>query len=102
MGSRLTLDSELRTILGSNNVYFQPPEGFKMHYPCIVYEKSRVNTRYADNRVYQGRNRYSVTVIDPDPDTEIPDKLLTSFMYCRSDRDFVSDTLHHYAFDLYY
>ena len=34
---RLELHEILCTILGSRNVYFQPPESIKMNYPAIVY-----------------------------------------------------------------
>lgn len=102
MASRLKLDAELRELLGSNNVYFQPPEGYKMRYPCIVYTKTRTNTEYANNMAYHNRNRYGVTVIDPNPDTDIPDKILNHFMLCEADRYFISDTLNHYSFELYY
>ena len=35
---RLILHDELITLLGSSNVYFQPPTSIKMNYPCIIYK----------------------------------------------------------------
>lgn len=40
MNRRYELQAVLEGILGSGNVYFQPPENLKMRYDCIVYERS--------------------------------------------------------------
>ena len=101
MGQRLDLHELLCTILGSRNVYFQPPEGFKLSYPCIVYERDRIDSDHADNQPYLHHIRYSVTVIGKDPDSLIPKKIADLPM-CRYDRAFVSDNLHHDVFTLYY
>ena len=39
-------------ILGSPNVYFQPPANVLMNYPAIVYALKGIDTVRADNRVY--------------------------------------------------
>ncbi len=39
----------LVSLLGSDNVYFQPPPTVKMQYPCIVYKRDYLNTEFADN-----------------------------------------------------
>lgn len=101
MGQRVDLHEMLVGVLGSRNVYFQPPEGFKMSYPCIVYERERIESDYANNKPYLHHNRYSVTVIDRDPDSLIPDRI-ANFFTCRHDRHFVNDNLHHDVFTLYY
>lgn len=49
MGSRLRLSQILRSLLGTSNVYFQPP-GSGMKYPCIKYELDGENTTFADNK----------------------------------------------------
>ena len=56
----------------SENVYFQPPSSVLMNYPAIVYERSSADTRHADNALYLHKCRYTVTVIDADPDSPIP------------------------------
>lgn len=83
------------------HVYFDPPEGFKMSYPCIVYKRSRIDTDFADNNPYALRKRYEITVIDKDPDSSIPDKVAMLPM-CRFDREFTYDNLHHDVFTLVY
>ena len=52
MGSRIDLQSKLEDILGSRNVYFQPPENLKIKYPAIIYSLNNINLRFADNMPY--------------------------------------------------
>lgn len=101
MSSRLELHEELRAILGSGLVYFQPPETVKMTYPCIVYALDDVDMRYADDKPYLNKRCYSVTVIDKDPDSAIPDGLLILPM-CSFERFYTADNLNHWVFRLYY
>ena len=101
MGQRVDLHSLLVTALGSSNVYVQPPEGFKMTYPCIVYELDKIESIYANNKPYAHDIRYSVTVIDKDPESLIP-RRIADFPMCRHERHFVNDNLHHDVFTLYY
>ena len=72
-----------------------------MSYPCIVYERERIESDHANNKPYLHRKRYSVTVIDKDPESEIPDRI-AAFPSCRHDRHFVNDNLYHDVFTLYY
>lgn len=101
MASRLDLHELLCSVLGTRNVYFQPPESIKMQYPCIVYKRSSINTRFADDELYMRKKRYTVTVIDKNPDSEIPDKV-ASIPMCTFDRHFTSDNLNHDVFSIYY
>lgn len=96
---RIQLQKMLVDILGSEQVYFQPPATVKMTYPCIVYNLADINSRYADNIPYLHRRRYSVTVIDRDPDSVIRDKL-SDVECCAFERAFTSDNLYHYVFRL--
>lgn len=101
MGLRLDLHKKLVEILGSKNVYFQPPESVKMSYPCIVYQRSTGDTDFADNLPYRFTIRYQVTVIDRDPDSEIPGKVaqlpMTTF-----DRHYTVSNLNHDVFNVYF
>ena len=47
MGTRIELQSKLEELLGSRQVYYQPPETVKMEYPAIVYSKSNIRTARA-------------------------------------------------------
>lgn len=99
--SRLELQTLLEELLGSRNVYFQPPENLKMKYPAIVYERSGIDEIFADNEAYRTLKRYTITYIDEDPDSEIPDKL-QALRYCYFDTHFASENLNHDVFTLYY
>lgn len=102
LNQRLLLHSELVKILGSGNVYFQPGATIKMKYPCIVYKRDGHKSTYAGNLLYHGATRYSITVIDPDPDSETPDKLLRGFPYCSFSAHYAADSLNHDSYTLYY
>ena len=97
--SRLDLQEILVGI--TDNVYFQPPNGLQMEYPCIVYKLSDVNVKFASNSKYSNYKRYSVTVIDRDPDSLIPESVL-ALPLCSYDRRFTADNLNHDVFTLYF
>ena len=101
MASRLELQTVLEELLGSRNVYFQPPSSVQMKYPAIVYSLNPIKKLNANNAAYKLLKSYDLTVIDEDPDSEIPEKVL-AFPYCSHDRNFISDNLNHYVFTLYY
>lgn len=101
MSRRLKLHDLLVGILGSRYVYFQPPESIKMTYPCIVYKYSKDTTSHANNLPYNSNKRYSIQVIDKNPDTEIPDKL-GKLPLCSSERFYTADNLNHYVYNLYF
>ena len=102
MDRRLILQSKLEELLGSRNVYFQPPETLKMNYPCIRYKKARPRVNHADNIKYFKKDHYELTVITTDPDTDIPDILADAFPYCSIGSPYNSNNLTHYALDLYF
>ena len=95
--SRIKLQNILEEILGSRNVYFQPPENIKMKYPAIVYSRSDIKNTYADNEVYKQDNVYQITVIDANPDSDIVKKI-SKLPMCRYNRNFKSDNLNHDVF----
>jgi hypothetical protein len=101
MGTRLELSAKLRDILGSSNVYFNPPENQKLNYPCIIYRRTNINKLQADNSAYRKMNVYSVMVIDSDPESEFPDKIAELPM-CSFNASYISDNLYHNVFTLYY
>lgn len=101
MGTRVELQTLLEEILGSRNVYYQPPESVKLSYPCILYLKSTIDTTYANNRSYMHKTRYMVTHIDKHPDSKVLDKLI-SLPMCSFDRHFTADNLNHDSFYIYF
>lgn len=101
MGTRLELQSLLEETLGSRNVYFQPPENLSIKYPCIIYARDYADTKFADNKPYNTTKRYSVTVIDKDPDSLIPDKI-ANLPLCVFNRHFKADNLNHDTYNIYF
>jgi hypothetical protein len=101
MGQRLELQALLESLLGTNKVHFQPPQTFVMSYPCIVYRRSKISTKFASNNPYIHNDQYTLTVIDPNPDSDIPDKLKAMPM-CIFDVNFTFDNLNHTVFKLTY
>lgn len=101
MASRLQLQTLLEEILGSNNVYFQPPATVRMSYPAIVYSLNGIDSEHADDASYIQSRSYEIILIDRDPDSETIDKILTLPM-CRFNRHYSADNLNHYVFTLYY
>ena len=101
MAPRLELQSLLETLIGSDAVYFQPPENHLMEYPCIRYEREFILAEWADDKPYRLSNRYLVTVIDRNPDSEIPDKI-ASLPLCVYDRFYTADNLNHTTFKLFF
>jgi hypothetical protein len=98
---RLELQQILETIMGNENVYFQPPTNLQMSYPCIVYNRDYATTEYAENVPYQHTKRYQLTVIDQDPDSPIPAKIAALPMSAFN-RFFTADNLNHDVFNLFY
>ena len=102
MGSRLELQELLEEVAGAGiDVYFQPPESTKIKYPCIVYERDSANTIFASNLPYLVAKRYAVTVIDKNPDSDIPNRIAALPM-CLFSRHFTSDNLHHDVYNIYF
>lgn len=98
---RFELHTLLERILGSRNVYFQPPENLKMQYDCIRYERSRILPKFADNRPYMLYNCYQLTAIYRNPDSELPQKI-ASLPMCQHERHYTADNLNHDVFNLYF
>lgn len=101
MGTRLELQSLLENIIESRNVYYQPPESVKIKYPAIVYSRENIDNVFADDLVYAQNHVYQLTVIDPNPDSEIVNKV-SKLPMCRFNRHFKSDNLNHDVFILNY
>lgn len=99
MAPRLQLHNLLAELLESNNVYFQPPPDFQMNYPCIVYNRSNIRSMHADDMPYILRDQYTITVIDANPDSQIPYKVVR-LPECIYDRHFTADKLNHDIFNI--
>ena len=99
MGSRLELHTLLTGLVV--NAYFQPPPTVSMTYPCIVYQLDDIDTNFANNAPYKLQKGYKLTVIDPDPETAVPDQI-AKLPGVSFDRFYTADNLNHYAFRMYF
>lgn len=103
---RLTIQTLLETLISNDpadkiQVYFQPPNGTKMNYPCIVYERYQATSFFANNFPYLTKKRYLVTVIDPNPDSVLPN-LVEALQYSFFQRFFTTSGLNHDVFNIYF
>lgn len=98
---RLELQKILETLLGSRNVYYQPPDSVMLKYPCIMYDLDSEQTVFADNDQYKSSKRYMITVIDRDPDSFIPGKV-SKLPYSSFSRRYKADSLNHTVYNLYF
>lgn len=98
---RLKLHQELLDLTGLP-VYYQPPEGLKMEYPCIVYEYENDKKMRANNRNYIYHDIYNIKYIHRDPDTQLARAIEDHFLYVNRGARYKADNLYHDMFTLYY
>jgi len=102
MDRRKQLHDILKSIIGSNNVYFQPPESVKMTYPCIVYSREDIFDKHANDYNYIGMVRYKLTVISYDPDLPYYKNIVDTFPHCSYEQHFATSSLNHDVYTLYF
>lgn len=99
---RLQLQSKLEEVIGSRHVYFQPPETMRLEYPCVVYFKNALPVKYANNKIYKKKQAYTLTYVDKNPDSEMPNTILHAFSFIRTDSYYRTEGLNHTKFTLYF
>jgi hypothetical protein len=101
MATRLELQTLLESLAGVSKVYFQPPEDVRLEYPCIVYVKSKVDSRYADNLPYNTHNGYNIQVLDSNPDSLIP-SLVAQLPSAKFVTRYRKNNLYHDVYSIYF
>lgn len=99
---RIRLHTKLESIIGTGHAFFQPPEEQLIGYPCVIYQLSDINTKYADNSIYQKQRVYQLILVDENPDSDYVELLLDSFEHIRFIRCYASDGLNHWVYSLYF
>lgn len=101
---RLEFSGILKHVLGSNNVYFTPPESMRaeMQYPCLVYELDSMQRRSADDLAYTSTPRYQVTFIRKTKADQSVVHKLHALPNSSFSRHFVTSGLIHDVFTIYY
>lgn len=102
MNRRIELHEKLVSVLGTRNVYYQPPESIRLRYPCIIYNKNKMSVKHADDARYAASTEYTVTVVDKNPDSTIADEVMRSFINCSFVRRYTADNLYHDVLTLFY
>ena len=97
--SRKKLSELLRTFC--KNVYYQPPTGTKILYPCIIYDLDRPDVTFADNAPYALYDQYSLKYITRDPDDQVRNQIIM-IPLCSADKPYIADNLYHHPFRLYW
>lgn len=97
---RTKLSEKLHEVLGSDNVYFQPPENQKIEYPAIIYNLEKENVRRANNKRYFTYDRYQIKFIRKQFESDVTEKLL-DLPYCEHTREYKYADLYHDVYSIY-
>lgn len=101
--SRIELHSWLEELLGSDHVYFQPPESQQLEYPCIVYNLASQYPIHADDKMFLKKDKYVIKLIcfalDYDGDLRAN---LEAGLQKPLTQVYARDELYHCIYELYY
>lgn len=88
----------------TRHVYYNPPTGFQLEYPCYVYADARPSVYHADNKKYFNKLAWTITVISRDPECSELAPLLEDLPYCSFNpgSSFTTDGLAHRGYTIYY
>jgi hypothetical protein len=90
----------LKGLDGVKDAYIQAPT--TMEYPCIMIERGgRSDSSFADNLKYWFKKGYTITVVDRDPKSLIPDQV-EGLPLCEFDRFFRANGFNHFVFQLFF
>jgi hypothetical protein len=99
--SQAELQTLLREIEGVTEAYFQKPGNLTLTPPYIVYEIDDEYVARADDTAFAFWNRYTVTIVDRDPDSPIR-ATVRDLPHASMDRKFISGGLYHFVYNLYF
>lgn len=96
-----TLSEILNSIPGVKKAYFEPPTNIQLKYPCIIYSLQGHDDDFADNIRYRRSKMYKVSILDENPDSEIPEALEDSLPYCDMiSSPYVVNGIHHFVYQV--
>lgn len=84
----------------AENVYYNPPSSVQLVYPCIIVQLDDVLHGHANNKVYKRDNRYALTIIDPNPDSELR-AIIDDLPKTSMNRSYVADGLWHFSYTMF-
>lgn len=100
--TRIGLHEKLCGILGSTNVYYDPPESIKLKYPCIIYHQTSGDHAYSGNKTYLYTPSYEITTISKDADDNFVERMVSEFEMIRHGSRYTAENLYHDTFTLYW
>ena len=101
MNRREEFQEKLSSIPGVRKAYYNAPTNIRMEYPCIRYSIASKKVKFACNGRFVIRDRYTVTLIDRNPESPIL-RALEEIPYYSFDRMYSADGLHHFVCTIYY
>lgn len=90
----------LSDIIGSEEVYYNPPPNIKMKYPAVLVKRQSGDTLYANGNPYLTAFRYQITLIQREPDSSFV-REITRIPSCKYIRAYVADNLQHDIYEWY-
>ena len=102
MLKRVDIQEKFKFLLGSNNVYYQPPANLKMKYPAIVYSLDGLDVKRFDNRRLINKNCFSVTHIYRNESENLVETMLKNFEYISFDNRSIVDGIYNDHYTIYW
>ena len=72
-----------------------------MKYPCIRYDRSKIDITHANDMPYKLSKGYSLTVIYNDPDDTLSDSI-SKLQHCSFEKGYKTNNLYHDVFNIYF
>jgi hypothetical protein len=102
MLKRVDIQEKFKFLLGSNNVYYQPPANLKMKYPAIVYSLDGLDVKRFDNTRLINKNCFSVTHIYRNESENLVETMLKNFEYISFDNRSIVDGIYNDHYTIYW
>lgn len=102
MLKRVDIQEKFKFLLGSNNVYYQPPANLKMKYPAIVYSLDGLDVKRFDNTRLINKNCFSVTHIYRNESENLVETMLKNFVYISFDNRSIVDGIYNDHYTIYW
>lgn len=96
----LELKNIFESISGIKKVYFEPPPGIKMVYPCVRFQRVGFDSKFADNIPYKIDDRYEATLMYTNPDSSLPARF-ARLPLCRHNRHYTANGISHDVYIIY-
>lgn len=93
----------LSNVIGDpERVHFQPSESVKLKFPCLIFKFDGYKDFFANDGRHMLREKYSVTHVYQNPEADLQEEILSSFLFASFDRPYIADNLYHDVYTIYY